>query len=88
MSRSIHDISQINSLFDYYNATKSDTVNETGKTRAILLSEEGELKVTNHEGREVTFASGELAAGIWHPMAVKRVWNTGTSATMTVKLGI
>ncbi len=41
----------------------------------------GTLRVEDLDGNVVNFADGELAAGIVHPIRVKRVHATGTTAT-------
>ena len=51
-------------------------------TAGIYVGVSGDLRVTLAEmadGSHVTFT--DLAAGIIHPLVVKRVWNTGTTAT-------
>lgn len=49
-------------------------------TRAIYVGVSGDLKVMLLEDSvAVTFVG--LAAGIWHPMRVQRVYATGTTAT-------
>ncbi len=46
--------------------------------RALLVGAAGSVKVTFTSGQEDTLY---LAAGVWHPMFVRRVWATGTAAT-------
>jgi hypothetical protein len=46
--------------------------------RAILVDVAGDVKVSYASGKSDTLT---LAAGIWHPMQVSRVWSTGTTAT-------
>lgn len=61
--------------------TKSDTDRHLGYvTSAVLLDAVGALKVTDHAGNDVTFASGDLAANVWHPMNVRRIWSTGSGS--------
>lgn len=50
-------------------------------TRAISLAAEGTLRVLTVHDEDITIPDGALAAGILHPMAVKRVYATGTTAT-------
>jgi hypothetical protein len=60
-------------------ANLSNTVDLTnGPTRAILTATDGTVKVTYKNGLE---DDPFLAAGMWHPMEVVRIWSTGTSAT-------
>lgn len=46
--------------------------------RAILVNVAGAVKVSYPGGISDTLT---LAAGIWHPMQVSRIWSTGTTAT-------
>lgn len=48
-------------------------------TRAIYVGVAGNVKVTYSNG--VTDTLTNLAAGIWHPMQVKVIWQNGTTAT-------
>jgi len=48
--------------------------------RAFSIGVAGIVKITTHGGSEITYASGELAAGIVHPIGVKIFW-TDTTAT-------
>lgn len=41
----------------------------------------GTLKIKTINGTVVTFADGELAAGVCHPLRISRVYSTGTTAT-------
>ncbi len=50
-------------------------------TRAISLAGEGTLRVLTVHDEDITIPDGALAAGILHPMAVKMVYATGTTAT-------
>ncbi len=53
-------------------------------TRGISFSVIGALKVVTAGGETVTIPSGSLAAGIIHPLRVKQVFDTGTTATNIV----
>jgi len=65
-------------------ANVSDTTDLTdGLTRALLVGTEGNVAVTYHNGVEDTIY---LASGAWHPMSVKRVRETGTTA-LNIKAG-
>lgn len=67
------------SISSSYDANLSDSVDLTnGPARALLVAAEGNVKVNYRTGVTDTVF---LAAGIWHPMAVSRVWSTGTDAT-------
>jgi hypothetical protein len=48
-------------------------------TRALYVGGGGDLRVVMADGATVTFAA--LAPG-WHPVRVRRVLATGTSATL------
>lgn len=56
----------------------------TTYTRGICFATAGALRVTFVNGDDVTFPSGALAAGVIHPLAVKRVWSTSTTAASIV----
>jgi len=47
----------------------------------VRIGAAGTLRVTQIDGAVVDFASGELAAGVIHPISVKIVHSTGTTAT-------
>lgn len=51
----------------------------TVPTKGIYVGVSGDLKVTLNDGSTVTFVS--LSSGVIHPLAVKRVFATGTTAT-------
>lgn len=51
----------------------------TNPTKGLYLGTGGDVKVTLHGGNTVTFVG--LSAGVIHPIAVKRVWATGTNAS-------
>lgn len=71
------------SATDLVPVTKSDTVNDPGGPfRGLLITAAGTLKITTVANTDRSFASGELAAGIIHPIRFKRVWSTGTAATV------
>ncbi len=64
--------------------TPSDSADLTTPTRGVSFATAGALKVTTVGGQEVTIPSGALAAGIIHPLQVKRIWSTGTGAANIV----
>jgi hypothetical protein len=65
--------------------TASDTVDlPDGSTEALMVTTEGAYKVTYADGN---IDSPYLAAGIWHPMQVKRVWSTGSVSTAGISAG-
>lgn len=49
-----------------------------GASTALYVGVGGDVKLTTFHGDTVTFVS--LAPG-WHPIRVRRVWATGTTAT-------
>lgn len=56
-----------------------DTDLDPYPTRCLWVGVSGSVHVTLAGGHEVTFQS--VAAGMWHPMMVRRVHATGTTAT-------
>lgn len=50
--------------------------------RGFMVGDAGTVKVTMWDGSILTFASGELALNVMHPMSIIRIWSTGTSATL------
>jgi len=65
--------------------TPSNTVDLLNFTRGIYVGVAGDVKVKMAGARgdeDVTFVG--LAAGIIHPMVVKRIFATGTAATSIV----
>lgn len=60
---------------------KSDTVADpNGPFRGILLDAAGTVKLTTIAGTDRTYISGELTAGMIHPIRFTRVWTTGTGS--------
>ena len=49
-------------------------------SRGVSMSAEGALKVEFANGETATIPAGHLAAGVIHPMAIVRVFDTGTDA--------
>jgi hypothetical protein len=64
--------------------TPSDSTDLTDVTRAICFGTAGAIKVTTAGGETVVIPSGALVAGIQHPMRLKRVFSTGTTAASIV----
>lgn len=65
--------------------TPSNTANLTATSRGIYVGVSGDVVVTLQgmiDGTSLTFTG--LAAGVVHPLKVKRVWTTGTTATNIV----
>ena len=48
--------------------------------RGIAFSASGDLHVTMYNGEEITFPDGALAPGVLHPLRIRRVHATGTTA--------
>lgn len=73
---------RMDSVFDVAEVTP-DAANDLpdGICRKFLVGTAGTLRVTTAGGTVINFASGELAAGVWHDMQVRRVHDTGTTAT-------
>lgn len=57
----------------------SDAADLTHETIAIYVGFDGDLKVDLVNGETITMCN--LAAGVWHPIAAKKVYATGTTAT-------
>jgi hypothetical protein len=70
-------------LTDGSTGALSDTFNLKRPAVGLLLSVAGNIKILTDEGAEQTYAGGELALGIWHPIRVKRVFSTGTALLAT-----
>jgi len=68
----------IDPIENAFDITPSNTENLTYTTRGIYVGTSGNLKVDTADGDTVTFVS--LSAGVIHPMRVRRVYATGTTA--------
>ena len=62
--------------------TPSNTEDLATTTNGIYVGGAGNLKVDMSNGTTITFTA--LAVGVIHPLAVKRVYATGTTATVIV----
>lgn len=62
--------------------TASDSVDLARVTTGVYVGSTGNLKVTMENGDVVTF--GSIVAGVVHPLRVKRVWSTGTTASSVI----
>jgi hypothetical protein len=66
-------------------AVTPDNSNDlTNTTRGIYVGGAGNIKVDMADGTTVTFTA--IAIGIVHPLRVKRVYATGTTATTILAL--
>lgn len=61
--------------------TPDDSTDLPRSTRGISFAVPGSIRVTMVDGDVVTIPSGALAAGVIHPIGVRRVHSTGTTAT-------
>jgi hypothetical protein len=59
--------------------TPSDTQDLEDFSRGLYLGVGGDVKVTMYDGTIVLRKN--MIAGMIHPICVKRVWSTGTTAT-------
>lgn len=59
--------------------TPSDSA-DLAQVSVIFVGGAGNVKVTTAQGTEVTFSG--LSAGAVLPVQVRRVWSTGTTATL------
>lgn len=64
--------------------TPNNSADLTDYTRGIYIGATGTLKVDMVTGGTVTFV--DPAPGVIHPLRVKRVYNTGTTATGIIGL--
>jgi len=64
--------------------TPNDSTDLATVTRGLYVGITGDIKVTLAGGTTVEF--GALAAGVVHPLRVKRVWATSTTVTQIVGL--
>jgi hypothetical protein len=67
---------------DAFAITPSDSVDLSANTRGVYVGVSGNLKVDMENGQTVTFVG--LVAGVIHPLCVKRVYSTLTTATNIV----
>lgn len=65
-------------------ALKSDTVELNYVTRGVSFGVAGDIKVVTQGGETVTIPSGALVAGVIHPIRIKQIYSTGTTATSIV----
>jgi hypothetical protein len=68
----------IEAAFRYSNITPNDTT-DIELTRAIMVNAEGDVVVHDSNGNAVTLYG--LKVGVIYPFQVKRVLDTGTTAT-------
>lgn len=66
-------------LRNLFAITPHDTNNLEAVARAIYVGGTGSLKVETDGGQVITLTN--LAAGIFHPIVVRKVLATGTTAT-------
>lgn len=65
-----------------YAVTQHDTTADpNGPFRAILLSVAGAVSLTTRGGTTVTIPSGGLSPGVLHPIRVRNIRSSGTTAT-------
>lgn len=79
-----YDLQIMHPIKSVFNVTTSDTVDLQYVTRAIYVGVSGDLRVIMPDNTIVTFV--DLAAGIFHPIQIKRVMATGTTATDIIGL--
>ena len=60
------------------NVVLSDTTDLEAPSRAIHVGNGGDVKLTMISGDTIVFTN--LSIG-WHPLRVRRVWDTGTTAS-------
>lgn len=64
--------------------TPHDTNELTYVTRAISFATAGALAVVMEDGSDFIIPSGALAAGVLHPLRIKKIKSTGTGAGMNI----
>lgn len=64
--------------------TPSDTINLPRSTRMLWVGGAGNVKIDTVGGETVTFSS--VAAGTRLPIQAKRVYSTGTTATLMIAM--
>jgi len=87
MSARPHSADQLQSAVGAFAVTPSDSVDLAQVTRAIFVRGSAtlvDMKVTMVDGSIVTLLG--LATGVAHPLQVRRVWATSTTATGIVGL--
>ena len=67
--------------------TQSDTADNAAGSRGMLVDGSGALKIVYQTGEEVTYTTHPFATGVLHPVRIKRVYDTGTDAGVTVYVG-
>jgi hypothetical protein len=74
--------SDITSIKNAAACTPSDDTDLVNPTRALYVGGTGDVTVIFVGGKDAdTVTLTDLAAGIWHPMQVRRILQTGTTAT-------
>lgn len=64
--------------------TPHDTNELTKVTRGLSFAAAGAIAVVMENGDDVIIPAGALAAGIIHPIKIKKIKSTGTTATSLV----
>lgn len=67
---------------DGVTSIRSDTAELDYVTRAVYLGTSGTVKVTTANGQDVVLTN--LAAGVWHPLRIRRVFLTGTDDSLNI----
>jgi hypothetical protein len=62
-----------------FTPARSDTIDLHRVGLGIYVGGTGDVKVTGIDGSEYVMLN--IAAGVWHPCEVTRVWDAGTDAT-------
>lgn len=68
--------------FDVVTPNDSTDLPNAGRVRGIYVGVSGDISVImTGDTSETAKVIPALAAGVWHPMCIKRVRSTGTTAT-------
>jgi hypothetical protein len=54
--------------------------------RGFMIAVAGDVHIRTFDGKDDTYLSGELVVGLLYPFSVKRVWSTGTNASMKCRI--
>ena len=61
--------------------TPNDDENLIEPTKALSFATDGAIKVDDTNGNTLTIPAGALVAGVQHAVRIRKVYETGTTAT-------
>lgn len=62
--------------------TPDDDNDLTFTPRGIFVKDSGVVAIRDKNGTDITFAAGEIATGMWHPMRPVRILETTTATVL------